>query len=338
MDLFDGAEERGGFDAEYRALVEACGLAGRGDRSLVRIAGERRAEMLNGLVTQQVTGLAGAGRHALLLNAKGRVLTDLRVLPLSDQLLLDVPARGMANLLAALAKYLPPIYARFEDVSRPFRQLGVYGPAAADAVSDALGHEVPAGHLDLDERQIEGAPLLVIRSRRLAGDGVELVAPAASGPDLVGRLSAAVAARGGQPLGARVMDVARVESGIPAYGIDMDEENLPQETGLEADAISYDKGCYLGQEVVARIHFRGHVNQRLRGLRFDEALPEPGVALVRDGKPVGRVTSAQRSPSYGPIGLGYVRREVEPGTVLRLADAPAAGATVMELPFRPADV
>ncbi|HSG80696.1 MAG TPA: glycine cleavage T C-terminal barrel domain-containing protein [Gemmatimonadota bacterium] len=337
-DLFKGAQELGNFEAEYHALIDTCGLAARGDRGHVRVAGERRAEMLNGLVTQQVIGLSGAGRHALLLSAKGRVLTDLRIFPRTDELLLDVPSSGLTNLLATFNKYLPPMHATFEDVSPSLRLLGVYGPGAAAAVREALGRELPADHLSVDEVDIEGVSVLVVRNRRLAGDGLELVAPRASAAALAERLLSAVVAHGGRAVGARALDVARVESGVPAYGTDMDEENLAQETGLEADAISYDKGCYLGQEVVARVHFRGHVNQVLRGLRFDDSRPGRGVTLVYNGKPVGRVTSAVHSPSNGPIGLGYVRREIEPGTVLRVDEAPVASCTVVELPFRRATV
>lgn len=295
--------------------------------------------MLNGLVTNRVTGLESGGRQALLLTAKGRVLTDLRVFPFRDGLLLDVPEEGLPNLLAAFKKYLPPIHATYEDVSQAQTLLGVYGPDARESAVDALG-TVPDGHLDLLQTQLEGIPIVVVRTRRLAGDGVELVVPRESADVVVERLLASVRDRDGIVAGSRALDVVRVESGIPRYGVDMSEENLAQETGLERDAISYDKGCYLGQEVVARVHFRGHVNRRLSGLTFGVSLPACGAALSGEaGKEVGLVTSVVESPDYGGIALGYVRREVEAGDQLSWNDAGREGtATVVGLPFRDAPV
>lgn len=337
--LFESPADFGDWLAEYRALVEGCALALRADRRLVRLSGPRSAEMLNGLVTNSVTGLESAGRHALLLTAKGRVSTDLRVFPFGDGLLLDVPEQGLANLMAAFKKYLPPIHATYEDVSQSLTLLGVYGPDARRSVADALA-AVPEGHLDLLETQLEGIPIVVVRARRLAGDGVELVAPRQTAGMLVERLLAGVLDAGGRLVGSKAVEVVRVECGIPRYGFDMSEENLAQETGLENDAISYDKGCYLGQEVVARVHFRGHVNRRLGGLRFDGGLPAAGTRLSAEaGKEVGLVTSAVESPDFGAIALGYVRRELEVGDRLSWDDAGREGtARVADLPFRDSSV
>jgi folate-binding protein YgfZ len=337
--LLAGALEIDGRGSEYRALVDACALAARVDRATVTVAGERPAEMLNGLVTQKVVGLAGSGRHALLLTPKGRVLTDLRVFPRADELQLDVPATGLPNLLGAFQKYLPPIYARYEDVSDRLRQLGVYGPAAAEAARTVLGADVPTEHLGVRELESAGAPVLVVRSRRLAGDGVEFILPGDAAAPLAEALLSEVTALGGRAVGARALEVVRVESGVPLYGVDMDESNLAQETGLESEAISYDKGCYLGQEVVARIHFRGHVNRRLMGLKFADRPAPRGAALYDGEKEVGAVTSSVVSPDLGAIGLGYVRREFERADRLRWADGAHAGAaTLAELPFRAASV
>ena len=337
--LVEGASDLGDFEAEYRALVDSCGLAARVDRSFVVVSGDRREEMLNGLVSNQVTGLSSSGRHAFLLTAKGRVLTDLRVLPRANDTLLDVPRSGLPNLLDAFKKYLPPIYATFEDVSDSLGQLGLYGPNGAATFREATGREAPADHLEMDSHQIEGTPALLVRNRRYGDDGVELIAAAEAISSLAEVLLKEVVAVGGRLVGSRALDVVRVESGLPEYGVDMSEENLTQETGLQADAISYDKGCYLGQEVVARVHFRGHVNRLLRGLEFDGEGPAPGSALTQADKEVGRVTSFVSSPDFGPIGLGYVRREIEPSSSLQWAQAGAVGgARVLELPFRRAAV
>jgi len=333
--MLETAADLGDWRAEYRAFTESCALAARPDRGTVLVAGPRCAEMIDGLLTNSVKDLAGAGRHALLLTAKGKVLTDLRVFPRGDDMLLDLPRAGLANLLGAFKKYLPPMHATFEDTSGSLSQLGLYGPQAAEAAAAGLGTEVPQVHLGVAEFEHTGARVTVIRSRRLAGDGVEIIAPGAAVPELAGRLLAAAEQRGGRASGMRALDIVRVESGVPRYGVDMDESNLAQETGLEEEAISYDKGCYLGQEVVARIHFRGHVNRRLAGLRFREEAASAGAALHDGEREVGTVTSAVESPEFGPIGLGYVRREIETSSVLRVS---GGEVTVAEVPFRPYSV
>ncbi len=337
LDLIWDQPELEDWRAEYSALVSFCALVARSDRVFVKVSGERRAEMLNGLLTQRVTDLSDSGRHAMLLTAKGRVLTDMKVLPLAEALLLDLPREGLENLLEAFKKYLPPLYATFEDVGEGLRQLGVYGPGATAAVRHALGTDPPAGHLALAEIDIDGQPTMVVRNERLLGGGLEFIARTDRAPSLTVRLLESVAKHGGRAAGLRALEVVRVESGVPRYGVDISQENLAQETGLERDAVSYDKGCYLGQEVVARIHFRGHVNRYLRGLRFADELPQIGARLMAAGREVGAVTSTAQSPDIGPIGLGYVRREIEPPAPLHWSDGQSeGGVTVDSLPLRAA--
>jgi folate-binding protein YgfZ len=301
----------------------------------VSVTGERAAEMLNGLVSQDVRQLSGAGRPALLLNVKGRVLADLRVFPTSDGLLLDVPAAGLEKVLATFKKYLPPLYAKYEDLGVAHRHVGTYGPQAAELVGSVLEVAPPEPELGCLETMLAGSPVLVVRNRRLGVDGVELIGPDETLAGLWGELEAGVVRAGGRAVGGRALEVVRVEAGVPRYGTDMGEDNLAQEPGLE-EALSFEKGCYLGQEVVARIHFRGHVNRHLRGLEFEDGPPEPGARLLRGEKEVGRVTSAVRSPDLGPIGLGYVRREVEPPETVRWADDDGSegAVSVVELPLR----
>jgi folate-binding protein YgfZ len=344
--LLEGAGDLGDWEAEYRAFGESCALTLRADRCTVLVSGERRAEMLNGLVTNQVTDLEDAGRHAFVLNRKGRVLTDLRVLPRAADLLLDVPRPGSQSLLATFKKYLPPIFAVFEDASESLGQVGLYGPQAVEVLA-AFGFQAPDEHLGVREIEVADAPALVIRNRRLAPDGVELVAPREVLADLIDRLLPVVREHGGRAAGSRALEVARVESGIPMYGVDVSEENLTRETGLEAEAVSFDKGCYLGQEIVARVHFRGHVKRLLRTLQFYRSaapseppenwgeLPSAGAVLVRPDGEVGTVTSAVRSPRFGPIGLGYVTTEIALSKALlemTWSDAGREGVAVLHGP------
>ena len=321
-------------DAEYRALTDTCALVARPDRGAVLLTGEKPAQMLNGLISNDVIDLRGQGRYALLLNSKGRVMTDLRVFPSSIGLLLDVPRAGLENLLAAFKKYIPPLYARFEDLSELIGHVGIYGPEAASVAREALATELPPEQLGVSEIQVAGEPVLVIRDR-LLGDGVELIGSKTEVGTLADEVLPAVEGAGGRRADAEALEIVRVEWGVPKYGIDISDANLAQETGLEADAISYDKGCYLGQEVVARIHYRGHVNRHLRSLAFDDALPSSGSTLFSNDRKVGEVTSAVVSPEFGPIGLGYVRREIEPGSVIRWVDGETeGGARVMNAEFR----
>lgn len=344
--LLEGKPDLGDLAAESLAFAERCALTLRSDRCAVLVTGERRHEMLNGLVTNDVTDLKESGREALLLNRKGRVLTDLRVLPRAADLLLDAPQSGSTNLLSTLQKYLPPIYARFEDASESLGEVGLYGARAADVFA-GLGIAVPGEPLAVREIDLASAPALLIRNGRLAGDGVELIVPRQALPGLLERLLPVVRELGGRAVGSRALEIARVESGIPLYGVDVSEENLTQETGLEEEAVSFDKGCYLGQEVVARVHFRGQVRRLLRTLRFYRAsaaseppeswgeLPAPGTVLHGSDGELGRVTSAVSSPRFGPIGLGYLKTEValsEGAPELSWSDAGRAGVARVQGP------
>jgi len=329
-------EDLGDWEAEYHALLNNCALVARADRCMVRVDGERRLEMLNGLLTNQVADLGSNGRHAMLLTPKGGILTDLWVLPRSDHVVLDVPDRGLQNLLDTFRKYLPPIYATFGDASSELRRLSVYGPDALATVSDALGVGVPEEHLGVEEVTVhDDQSLLVTSNRRMAVDGVEIIVAASALADVGARLLEAAARRGGKACGSRALDVVRVEHAIPRYGVDITESNLVQETTLEEAAVSYDKGCYLGQETVARVHFRGHVNRHLRPLRFEGPGPTTGAPLLEGEKAVGVVTSSTESPAFGPIGLGYVRREIVPPAELRwVADDSAGSVSVLDAPLR----
>ncbi len=342
-------------ESEHAALLEAVGLLDEGDRRIVRVAGERARRMVDGLVTNRLAVLEeGRAVYAFVLTPKGRPVAELRVLPAppagepdsgsasaSAELWLDVPDACLRPLLEHLGKYLPPIYARF-SLDEERRRLALVGPRAAGALAraaEALGWAWDGEPAALAPLQVaeprdagaERAPRLV-RREPPEGPGFDLYLDAETRAAALPALRAAVEAEGGGPVGAEAREVLRVERGVPRYGAEIDLEVLPQETGQEERAIHFEKGCYTGQEVVARIHYRGKVNRLLRGLAFDlpGAFDLPtgaeggltgaliGAELRHESRAVGRVTSAVRSPRFGPIGLGYVRREVEPGTRLAL--------------------
>ena len=349
--------------AEYAALRTGASLFDRGHRHRLRLGGARGAELLTGLVTNDVQALmAGHGLYAAALTPKGKIVADLRVFSLGsdDGLLVDAPARAAAGWLDVVKKYVNPRLAPYRDVSATLRCIGVYGVGARHLVADALAFNAPAlaalppyGHLRIEPSALDalapgGAPsdalaLVAHVPDLMAGwelgedggavDGYDLFVPAAVAPVLWERLRAA----GAQQAGLEAFDVARVEAGRPEWGVDITDATIPQEANFDdLRAISYTKGCYTGQETVARVHFRGHVNRHLRGLRFAaDALPPLSAGLFDgEGKSVGDVRTAARSPRLGAIALGMVRREIVEGAALVARwEKGEAAATVHALPL-----
>jgi folate-binding protein YgfZ len=235
-------------------------------------------------------------------------------------------------------KFVNPRVTMYTDVSDVLHDIGLFGVGARVLLAQSLG----ASESDLASLtsyshrtvEVDGRPVMVARVPDAGVEGYELFAA----PEVLRALSDVAVARGATPATAAAFDVARIEAGRPEWGIDMDDNTLPQEASLDQlNAISYTKGCYTGQETVARVHFRGHVNRQLRGLRFDPSfLPPSGSELVdgTDERVVGDVRSVAVSPRLGGIALAMVRREVEPGSDLRAKwPAGSCGVQVVSLPF-----
>ena len=312
--------------------LDTAFVVDRSDRGRLRLTGRDRQSFLQGMVTNDVAALApGRGCYALMLDATGHVLSDLRVLCAESHLLLDVEP-GMAAFVAeTLEKYLIMEKCRIADVTAETAQFFV-GGAHAPRV---LAHLGIAGAEDWTEGQNEpvgtegGMEALAAATRLVSGFGFDLYVPAEGKPDLFEELRAS----GATEITGAALEALRIEAGVPRYGADIDPKVLAPETGQQARAISYRKGCYIGQEIVARIDARGHTNRTLAGFLLDgDALPEPGATVLEAGKEVGRVTSAAVSPTLGrAIALGYLRREhAAPGTEVVVAGRPAA---VAALPF-----
>jgi folate-binding protein YgfZ len=295
-------------------------LFDRSDRARIEVGGAAAQATLNGLVTNDVAALRpGHGMYAAALTAKGKIVADVRVLQLDDRYLLDTSPRAAAGLREMLTKYVNPRFASVRDVTDATCQLTLVGSGAAalvvavgDAAADTVAALATYAH---QSATIAGADVLVVRDAPLGADArpaFDVVAPMSARDAIVSALRAAGAASGD----AATWETLRVESGTPAWGIDMDDTTLVQEANLdELHAVSYTKGCYIGQETVARVHFRGHVNRMLRRLRFEDGIVPPvGTALVSTERgPVGEVRSAVRSERAGAVGIGMVRREVEDG-------------------------
>jgi aminomethyltransferase len=287
-------------DVEYGALRSHAGVFALDDRVLVRATGTDRAGFLQGMLTNDVARLhPGDGCAALLLTIQGRVVADVRVAAVDDALLLDVDRGAREAFVAALERLIIA-----DDVELATDEhttlLGVSGPAVLH-LFPVLADLAPFAH---GMAEVAGVPVRVMHASAVGGEGAILhVADEAAG-----RVRAALERAGAVPCGQAALEARRIENGIPRVGVDMGEKTLALEVPVEA-AISVTKGCYLGQEVIARGTARGHVNRKLCGLLFSGA-PAAGSRLLRDGHEVGQVTSVAHSPALDcAMGLGFVRRE-----------------------------
>jgi folate-binding protein YgfZ len=313
---FEAVANYGDPRSEHRALCETAGAIDLSIRSRLCLAGTDRSRFLHGQVTNDINHLtAGKGCYAALVTAKGRMESDLNVFALADELLLDFEP-GLAQLVTQrLEKFIVADDVQVVNVAPHYGLLSVQGPAAADTVRGLqLFPELPAKPLSLIKIvEPDLGELLVMNHPRLGSAGFDLFIPATALERLAERVIATTECVGGRRCGWQAFEIARVEAGIPRFGVDMDSTNLPQECGIEQRAVSYTKGCYVGQEVLNRLHTMGHVNRELCRLRLPDglsALPAKGSKLVWQGKEAGHITSAVTSPTHqANVALGYVRRE-----------------------------
>ena len=295
-------------------------LVDRTARLRMTFTGEKAKESLGGLVTNDVVALTpGHGHRAVALTAKGRVIAMVRVFDRGTDLLLDCEPESAEGFVSMIRKYVNPRTAKFAVITDATACLGVHGPEAATILAPLVGMN-PSALSALPPMGIVTSPdgsVDVIRSTELSVPGFDVV----GAREVIATLRAALEQSGVHQIADADAEVARVELGLPRYGVDMDAETIPQEANLDTlGAISFTKGCYTGQEVVARIHFRGHVNKHLRFLSTAEPLTRGAVVLDATGKEVGDVRSAVVSPKRGPLALAMVRREVEPGSEVQVRD------------------
>jgi tRNA-modifying protein YgfZ len=308
-------------DAAYRALTEGAGLADRSELGKLALTGDQAAEMLNGQVSNDVEALApGTGCYAALLTNKGKMLGDLRVLDTGDELLLITERAALQALFDQLRRGM--IGWRAELHKRTLEQglLSLVGPRAR-AIAGA--GDLPAAEHANARAEIGDAHVLLVATDL----GVDVLCAA----DDTARVRDALIAAGAVAVDEAAAELVRVESGRARYGIDLDETTIPQEAGLNERAVSFTKGCYVGQETVARLHWRGKPNRHLRGLRLS-APASAGTPLRLGEREVGRLGSVAVSPVHGPIALAIVRREAAVGDTLAVGDG-GITAHVVELPF-----
>ena len=353
---------------EHAALRETAGVLDLSFRSRLCLTGSDRVRFLHGQITNDVKRLRpGEGCYAVLVTAKGKMQSDLNVFCLADELLLDFEPGLTQAVTQRLEKFIVADDVQVVEVAPQYGLLSVQGPKA-EAVVRALGLFADLPTKTFDSVKISDATLgeiYLMNQPRLPGSagvspasssepeaatrrrdagaprigGFDLFVPSAALGAVADKLITAAKSAGGRACGWTAFEIARIEAGIPRFGADMDETNIPLECGIEARAISYNKGCYIGQEVINRIHSIGHVNRALVGLRLADdlpTLPARGDKLCKDGKGVGYLTSAVFSPTLrASIALGYVRREANAvGTELKLAGAAGeSSATIVDLPF-----
>jgi aminomethyltransferase len=320
--------------AEHEAVRERAGLIDRSERGKIEVTGKDRASFLHGLVSSDVKGLTpGQGNESALLDVHGKVTALLAVHCLSDRLVLETDGPLAGPLLSGIDRYLFSERAELEDVTAASGILTVAGPNARKIVEQVIGVAIP----DLSRWQHvlvpwEGRELRVVRTEETGEEGYDLWVPTEGLAPLWERLREA----GARPVGREAWNVLRVEAGVVRYGVDVDASTLLLEAPLP-DAYSLNKGCYMGQEVIARITYRGHVNRKIVGFRFTDArVPPIGAPVLVDGKERGRITSAVVSPALRvALALGFLRREHwEPGTRVEARHGgELLAAEVAELPF-----
>jgi tRNA-modifying protein YgfZ len=318
---------------EYAALRQGCGLADRSGAGGMEMAGADRLRFLHAYVTCEVKALAaGQGAYGFFTSPQGRILADVVVSAHADRLWLELPA-GHAEVIAAhLRKYL--IADRVEMRPLPQVPLTLAGPrAAAVLAGKTSGVEIPEALWSHVPARVAGVEVRVQRTGRL---GVPAFTIWVDEQEAAATWRELLAGGAAQPVGQEALELVRIEAGLALFGHEFGPQSFPQETGAEAEAVSYTKGCYLGQEVVARIHYRGGVQKSLCGLLFaGPGVPSPGTPLLSDGREAGAIGTAVYAPALQrPIGLAILhRRAAAPGTRLEVGASGGAVAEVAALPF-----
>jgi folate-binding protein YgfZ len=331
---------------EYNAIRDGAGLLDFSAAAKLHISGKNAVPFLNGLVSNDVKTLdAGDGVLAAFPTLQGKLSALARIYNTGTQLLMELDSINREKIFQNLARFIPAGDFFVSDVSDQFALLSLQGPRAADLIERLTDLPFPnPERRKISERSIAYVPIRVASHSRCGEIGFDLFTAAESGP----KLRELILARGGdfgvREVSPEAFEIARIESGVPREGVDAGENYILLESDLDA-AVSYTKGCYLGQEVIARIHWRGQPAKRLRGLLVEAGGPPPPGAEIwpldrkEDGKKIGEVTSSTHSFALDrPIALGYVHRYyLDPGTrfTLKQGDAEVGRAELAELPFIP---
>ena len=317
--------------AEFEALRLSCGVYELNERARVAITGGDRVRWLNGMVTNNIRDLAADhGVYAFLLNPQGRIQADLYAYNRGDSLLVEMDKALLEKVLQAFDHYIIMDDVELTNVTDQRAGIGAAGPRAPEVLRTAGIHLPQLSPLQFVELRWRDVGVVIVKGDNPSVESFSLwVEPAQAAS-----LREAVAAAGAAPVGRDALELLRIASGIPRYGQDIRERDLPQETE-QLRALNFNKGCYIGQEIVERIRSRGAVHRKFSGFEIEGPLPSPGAKLQLEGKDVGEITSAAPLPAGDgnrAVALGYVRREFgAPGQQLSIGDVKA---TVSDLPFK----
>ncbi|MGA7397270.1 MAG: glycine cleavage T C-terminal barrel domain-containing protein [Solirubrobacterales bacterium] len=307
-------------DTEYRQIREECGLLERSDRFCLTVNGTEAAEFLQGQVTNEIEKLeVGKGCYAALLNRKGHLQADMRILHAKEnEFWVDTEGSAGPKVLKHFSMYKVGRDANVEAADR--RIFTLAGPGSFEVTGIAPGNEYSSA-----ETTIGGTECLVVSTNL----GLDVIAPGES----AGKVVAELESRRAVPVSAEALEILRVESGRPRFGFEMTEKTMPAEAGIVEEAVNFTKGCYIGQEPVARLHYKGRPNRHLRGLRFDAAV-ETGSPVHLGDRELGSIGTAVLSPASGQIGMAILRKEAEPGATVTVTSAGnEVEARVVDLPF-----
>lgn len=324
----------------YEAVRHAAGLIDRSSQGKIVLSGRDRVSFLHALLTNDIAALRpGTGCYAAYLTPQGRMIADMRVIEVGDRVLLDLVPSVAASLTERLNKLIFSEDVQVGDVTADLAEFGVHGPGAVEVLAEAVSvsaaesRELPQyGNL---RKTFGNAEVIVVRDDYLGEPGFDMSVARAEAE----RLQAKIAAAGALEIGASTAEILRVEAGRPLFGVDMNTETIPLEAGIEDRAISFTKGCYVGQEVIIRVLHRGHgrIARKLVGLVMRGAeVPAAKDPILAGEQRIGEVTSAVHSPALGAIALAYVQRDhTAPGTQVRIAHGPSRiDAQVSALPFQ----
>ncbi len=323
--------------AEFLAVRTAAGLCDLSHRGKLRMTGGDRQHFLHRVVTNDVEQLsAGEGVYACMLTPQGKIISDMTVYAREEDLLIDVEP-GMAGVLRdTLDRYALIDDVEFEDVTTQYGLIGVYGRRAEDCLQGLAGPFdplPPLGHVDIEWN---GLRLTVARSRRTGEFDYDVYVPAESADEIWKALLGEGADASCVPIGIETLEVLRVEAGIPRCTAELDDRIIPNEA-VKDRAVSFNKGCYIGQEPVVMMEHRGRPNRMLSGLVIEgDTLPERNAVIRKDGKEAGWITTAVHGRTVnGIIALGFVRRRYREagGPVDVVVNGGLAGAEIVDLPF-----
>jgi len=330
----------GDLRGEYNAIRGGVAVIDFSAAGKLRVSGKNSVQFLNGLISNDVKSLQeGEGVLAAFPTLQGKLLALCRIYNLGAYLLLELDAINREKIFKNLSRFIPAGEFFVTDVSDQFTLLSLQGPRSIELIEALTGRAIDDGRgHGIGERRIAGAQVLIASHSRCGETGFDLFVPVEFAKETLETILARGIIFGARPTGAGAFEIARIEEGVPREGVDAGENYIILESELES-AVSYTKGCYLGQEVIARIHWRGQPAKRLRGLLIEAGqLPAPGAEIFADdGKKVGEVTSSAQSFALDRfIALGYVHRYyLAPGTefTLKQGDSDLGRAELVELPF-----